>query len=108
MTQKIQNPAIQIPDTPQMTDRDYITDMLTTEKYLGVSYAVAEHEASHDSLYQIIHSVNNETSQMQRQLYDCMFKNGLYSVEAADAQQLQQSYQQHKGYESQFPYKTMN
>ncbi len=108
MNQKIQNPKIQIPTTTDMTDQDYITDMLSTEKYITVSYSIAEHEASHESYYQVIHQANNESSQMQRDLYEMMFKKGLYSLTATDPNQLQQSYQQHKGYENQLPYGNLN
>ncbi|WZY00572.1 spore coat protein [Bacillus sp. FSL W7-1360] len=104
MSKKIQNPAIPIPDTSNMTDRDFITDMLTTEKYITVSYAIAEHEASHTSLYETIHQISNESNQMQRRLYECMFQKGLYPLEAADTSKIQESYTQHVGYESQFPY----
>jgi len=78
--QKVQNPKIQIPTTTSMNDQDYITDMLTTEKYITVSYSVAEHEASHEAYYQTIHQANNEASQMQRTLYETMFRKGLYSL----------------------------
>ncbi len=33
-----------------MTDQDFITDMLSTEKYITVSYSIAEHEASHEAI----------------------------------------------------------
>ncbi|MFS0787694.1 spore coat protein [Shouchella sp. 1P09AA] len=102
--QKVQNPKIQMPTTTAMNDQDYITDMLTTEKYITVSYSIAEHEASHEAYYQTIHQANNEASQMQRTLYETMFRKGLYSLTPTQEASIQQSYQQHTQDKSQLPY----
>jgi spore coat protein CotF len=101
---KIQNPAVQVPKTPQMNDRDFANDMLATEKYMTASYAVALHEASHQHLYDDLLTIFNETQQAQRRLFELMFRNGWYSFDAETEQKIQQSYQQHTGYANQFPY----
>lgn len=101
---KIQNPKTQTPETPQMSDRDFINDQLTTEKYMTASYSTALNEASHENLYQDINQIFNESQNCQRQLFNLMFKKGWYSFDAADQQQLTQSYQQFSGYSNQFPY----
>jgi spore coat protein CotF len=100
--QKIQNPETQVPKTPQMNDRDFINDILTTEKYMTTAYTMALHEASHEGLYQDLLGIFTETQNCQRDLYDLMFKKGWYAIEAADPQKLQQSYQQFQGYTNQF------
>ncbi|WP_071460665.1 spore coat protein [Bacillus massilinigeriensis] len=102
--QKIQNPETKVEKNPQMNDRDFINDVLTTEKYMTGAYSTTLNELSHDSLYQDITSIFNETQDAQRSLYNLMFKKGWYSIEAADGQKLQQSHQQFQGYTSQFPY----
>ena len=101
---KIQNPKTQVPESPQMSDRDLINDQLATEKYMTDSYSTALNEASHEALYRDIHAIFNETQDCQRQLFNTMFKKGWYSFDAVDQQQLQQSYQQFTGYSNQFPY----
>jgi spore coat protein CotF len=101
--QKIQNPETQVPKTPQMNERDFINDLLTTEKYMTTSYSMALHEASHQGLYNDILTIFTETENCQRDLYNLMFKKGWYSTEAADQQKLQQSYQQFQGYTNQLP-----
>jgi spore coat protein CotF len=101
--QKIKNPETQVPKTPQMNDRDFINDLLATEKYLTTAYTMPLHEASHEGLYQDIMKIFSETQNCQRELYDLMFKKGWYAVEAADQQKLQQSYQQFQGYTNQLP-----
>ena len=101
---QIQNPETQIPKTPQMNDRDFLNDMLTTEKYMASSYGIFLNEASNQQLYQDMLNIFTETQNCQRELFNLMFKKGWYKLEAADPQKLQQSYQQFQGYTNQFPY----
>ncbi|MDC3418011.1 spore coat protein [Aquibacillus salsiterrae] len=100
---KIQNPETQVPKTPQMNDRDFINDMLTTEKYMTESYSTALNEASNQTLYQDLLKIFTETQNCQRNLYNVMFRNGWYSLETADQQKIQQAYQQFNGYTNQLP-----
>lgn len=102
--QKVQNPETPIAKNPQMNERDFVNDMLATEKYMTASYSTALNEASCQHLYQDISSVFNETQDCERNMYNLMFKNGWYSLEAADQQKLQQAFQQFTGYTSQLPY----
>ena len=106
--QPIQNQEAQVPKTPQMNDRDFTNDMLSTEKYMTDSYSTALNEASNEPLYKDLLSIFTETQNMQRELYDLMFQKGWYKLEAAEQQKLQQSYQQFKGYSNQFPYGNTN
>lgn len=101
---KIQNPETQVPKTPQMSERDYLNDMLTTEKYMSDSYSIAINEASHEELYSDLENVLTETQRCQRNLFNLMFKKGWYSFDAESGQTLTQSYQQFTGYKSQFPF----
>ncbi|ADU31694.1 spore coat protein [Evansella cellulosilytica] len=105
---KIQNPKTQHPETPQMTDRDFINDMLTTEKYMTDAYSVAMNEASHESLYTDIQENFIQSQQCQRKLFNLMFEKGWYSFDAEKQQTLQQSYQQFSGYQNQIPYAQNN
>ena len=68
--QKIKNPETQVPKTPQMNERDFINDLLTTEKYMTTSYSMALHEASHQGLYQDMMQIFSETQNCQRDLYN--------------------------------------
>lgn len=101
---KIQNPESQVPKTPQMNDRDFANDMLTTGKYMTDAYSTVLNEASHEQLYQDISQIAKETQDCQRNFYNLMFRKGWYSIEAAPQDKLQQSYQQFQGYSNQFPY----
>ncbi|KQL46215.1 hypothetical protein AN963_14685 [Brevibacillus choshinensis] len=104
---QIANPqSAQLPQVkgPQMNDRDYMNDCLTTCKYLADSLNVAVWEASHQQLHQDFLQILNETHQSQREAYELMFRKGWYKLEAAEQQKLQQTYQQFSGYSTQFPY----
>lgn len=107
-SQKIANPKTQVPETPQMTDRDYINDMLATEKNMTNAYSVALNEASHQSLYSDLQQIFTETQQCQRDLFNLMFEKGWYSFDAEKQQNLTQSYQQYSGYSTQMPYSQGN
>lgn len=89
---------------PEMNDRDFLNDGLATEKYLTDSLNVAVREASHQELYNDLVSILTESHQSARNLYNLMFQQGWYKLEAEDQQKLNQAYQQYSGYSSQFPY----
>jgi spore coat protein CotF len=91
---------------PQMNDRDYLNEILATEKYLTDSFNVAAREASNDDLYKDVMTVLTECHQAARDAFNLMFQYGWYKLEAEQQQQLTQSYQQFSNYSSQFPYGT--
>ncbi|MDX8044716.1 spore coat protein [Gracilibacillus sp. S3-1-1] len=100
---KVQNPEKQIPTTKSMNDRDFVNDMLATEKYLSQSYGNAMNEASNQVLYQDILHIFEDTQNCQRDLFNLMFKNGWYSLEEVSTQTSEQSYQQFQQYKQQLP-----
>ena len=104
MNQPIKNNEVSVPKTAEMNDRDFINDMLATEKYMTASYSTALNEVSNQTLYQDLATIFKETQDCQRRLFEVMFKNGWYSLEIADQQKMQQAYQQFSSYKSQFPY----
>ncbi|WP_349408417.1 spore coat protein [Pseudalkalibacillus sp. SCS-8] len=99
----IQNPQTNTPQTPDMNDRDFINDILATEKYMTDAYSTAMNEASHQALYQDISAIAKETQECQRNLFNVMFQKGWYSFDQAQPQALQQDYQKFTGYKQQLP-----
>jgi spore coat protein CotF len=89
---------------PEMNDRDFLNDGLSTCKYLTDSLNIAVREASHDQLHADMLQILVETHHSARELYNMMFQNGWYKLEAEEQQKLQQAQQQFSGYSSQFPY----
>jgi spore coat protein CotF len=90
--------------SPEMNDRDYINDALSTCKYLTDSMNIAVREASHEQLHQDLLQMLSETHQSCRELYNLMFQHGWYKLEAEEQQKIDQAYQQFNNYSSQFPY----
>jgi|SRR5699024_5911974 len=104
-SQKVGNPKTPTPQTPEMNDCDFLTDILSTTKYITSSYATALHEASNNTLYQVIKKIYDETQQSQRELYNLMFEKGWYQLEKAEQQKIQQAHVQYTAHANQFPYK---
>lgn len=90
MNQKIENPKVEVPETIEMNDRDYINDILETEKNMSDNLSIALNEASNNTLYEEIFSIFTETKNSQRELYNMMFKKGWYSLEKAEENKINQ------------------
>lgn len=90
MNQKVENPKVEVPETIEMNDRDYINDILETEKNMSDNLSIALNEASNNTLYEEIFSIFTETKNCQRELYNMMFKKGWYSLEKAEENKITQ------------------
>lgn len=104
---EIKNPQTgQLPKVkgPEMNERDFLNDILATEKYLSDNFNIFVREASHQSLHQNTLSILNETHTTARNLFNLMFEKGWYALTAAPDQEIQKTAQQFKNYESQQPY----
>lgn len=88
----IQNQETEISKTKEMNDRDYMNAMLETEKNMSVNMTIALNEASNEKLYEELFDIFKDIKQSQRTLYECMFKNGWYSLEKAEEQKITQTY----------------
>ncbi|WP_077213464.1 spore coat protein [Bacillus dakarensis] len=89
---------------PEMNDRDFVNDGLSSCKYLTDSLNIAIREASHEQLYSDYLQILQETHQSCRELYNLMFRKGWYKLEAEEQQKIDQAYTQFSNYSSQFPY----
>lgn len=89
---QITNPKTEVDENILMNDKDYLTDMLETEKNMRVNIAIALNEASNEELYNEIYSMYEEIATSQRQLFELMFKKGWYAVEKADTNKINTSY----------------
>src|SRR4051794_27166336 len=94
----IQNPMTQVPESPEMNDRDILSDALSSSKALSLGYVTAMNESSHDALYQMISGFLDDTSKQQRKFYDLMFQHGWYTLTAAQGSEISQVEQQYNTY----------
>lgn len=90
MNNKISNPKTEVPNTNQMNDKDYITTILSMEKQVVKNYAVAMTEASNNDLYNDYHDMFDDVCELQREIYNLMFKKGWYCLEVANDDKIQQ------------------
>lgn len=106
--QMIKNPESNVVSrvkNPSMNDRDYINDILATEKYLTDSFNTFVREASHTELYNDTKQILNETHDCTRDIFNVMFKNGFYSLQPEKAQAVQKAQKQFANYiNAQDPY----
>lgn len=87
-----------------VNDRDRMQDLLAQEKYLTTAYSVAMNEACQDQFWQVMKQNFDTCQQLQRQLFQLMFKKGWYKLPVADVQALQATLQQFQQYQTQLPF----
>lgn len=104
---ELKNPQTgQLPQTkgPEMNERDFLNDILATEKYITDNFNIFSREASNQVLHQQTMQILNESHQAARNLFNLMFKKGWYTLTAASQQEIQQTGQQFQNYQTQEPY----
>ncbi|MFP4016418.1 MAG: spore coat protein [Halanaerobiales bacterium] len=97
----IKNPEKNIVHSPEMNDRDYLNDILATEKYLTDAFNTFVREASHTELHNDVKTILNDTHECTRDIFNLMFKDGFYSFQGASGQEIQQAQQKFSKYISQ-------
>lgn len=81
MNNKISNPQVEVLQSSEMNDRDYLNTLLEIEKNMSNNLSIALNEASCDKLFNAEFLLFTETKGMARDLYDMMFECGWYSLE---------------------------
>ena len=90
MNNKISNAKVEVPTTTEMNDKDYLNSMLEIEKSIVKNYAVCLTEASNEGLYSNYHDMFDNACDIQREIYNMMFKKGWYSVDQAELAKINQ------------------
>lgn len=93
MNNEIKNPKIEVKAGMALNDKDYIGSLLSCLKEMNKNYTVALTEASNEQLYQEYKTMFLEYSQLQRDVYELMFKKGWYVLEKADDNKIITKYQ---------------
>lgn len=92
MNNQIKNEKIEVPTGMGLNDKDYLTCLNTTLKTLSKGYVVAMTEASNKSLYEVYKNIFLEISQLQRNVFEVMFRKGWYVLEAVDSNKINSKY----------------
>ena len=90
---QISNPKVEVPTGINMNDKDYINSLLSCLKEMNKNYTFAMTEASCENLYEKYKDVFQKISELQREVYEVMFRKGWYSLEKAEVQKINQKYQ---------------
>lgn len=93
MNNEIKNPKTEVKAGIDMNDKDYIGSLLSCLKEMVKNYTVALTEASNEQLYQEYKDMFLEYLQLQRDVYELMFKKGWYVLEKADNNKINSKYQ---------------
>lgn len=93
----LQNPETEV-QANIFNDRDILTNVLSYEKDNTSLYSTAMNEASNQQLYQTLFEIFTETQNIQRALYNLMFKKGWYSVDIENKNNLTDTYNQFNQY----------
>lgn len=90
---QISNPKIEVPTGINMNDKDYINSLLSCLKEMNKNYTTAMTEASCENLYEKYKMIFDNISELQREVYELMFRKGWYCLEKAEIQKIDQKYQ---------------
>ncbi|MGB9887113.1 MAG: spore coat protein [Moorellales bacterium] len=74
----------------QLSDKDILSDALTTQKYLVSSYNLAITEAANPQLRQDFMAIWQEEQNLHRQVFDAMSSRGWYQINSASPQDVAQ------------------
>ena len=84
MNNKVQNPKTEVPANSNMNDRDFLNDILESEKNMSVNYTYALNEANNEELFKRIYDMFIHIKETQRNLFELSFKKGWYTLEKAE------------------------
>ncbi len=81
---KICNPKIKLDYGLNMNDKDHITELLTLVKAMEKNTCVFMTECSNEILFKKIENIFNKYKDLQRDIYETMFRKGLYAMEPVE------------------------
>ena len=90
---EICNPKTEVPKGTSINDKDYMNSLLSSLKEIVKNYAVVLTEVSNENLYTAYKTMFEEYSNLQREVYEIMFKKGWYTLEKAELQKINSKYQ---------------
>jgi spore coat protein CotF len=80
-----------MPAKPNMTDREYMDDILLTSKVISNLYHYAVQESSTDELHYQFKDILNQSLEMQHQVFSLMQQKGWYNMQPAEQQKINQT-----------------
>lgn len=90
---QVSNPKTEVTAGIELNDKDYMASLLTCLKDMEKNYVIAMTEASCEALYQAFHNTFCKISELQRDVYELMFKKGWYTLEKAEVKKINNKYE---------------
>ena len=88
---KVQNEKVTVPTDLELNDENYLNDILMSLKALVTNYACALNEASNITYYNIVKSLLDEASLLQRDFFDALFQRGWYCLTKAEEKDINET-----------------
>ncbi len=90
---QICNPKVEVPKGLNLNDKDYIGSLLSCLKDMEKNYVIVMSEASNEDLYAIYKSIFLDLADLQREVYELMFRKGWYCLEQVQEDKIQKKSQ---------------
>lgn len=93
MNNQISNTKVEVPQGMNLNEKDYMNCLLSTLKEMSKNYVVALTEASNENLYREYKEMFDNCINLQREVFEAMFRKGWYALETAEAQKIDTKFQ---------------
>ncbi|MDO4963560.1 MAG: spore coat protein [bacterium] len=90
---KINNTKVDVPNGIKLNDKDYMNSLLSCLKEMVKNYSIALTEASNETLYSKYKEMFDTYINLQREVFETMFRYGWYSLEKLDSNKINEKYQ---------------
>ena len=91
MTSKVKMEETEVEQTQSMTDKDFLYDILSTEKDITTNTVSAITEASNRKLESMFLEIFDYCEAMQRDIYEMYWSNGWYELESAETKKIKEA-----------------
>lgn len=85
---KISNPKLEVEKGMNLNDKDYMTQLLSIVKAMEKNTTVFLTEASNEKLFSKIDKIFNSYKNLQRNIFESMFRKGFYELEAVEEKKI--------------------
>lgn len=89
---KVGNTVKQVPGGIELNEKDYCLCLLSSLKEMEKNYCLAMSEASNEWLYGIYKETMISVADLQRKVFELMFRNGWYQLESVEEKKLTDKY----------------
>lgn len=92
MNNKICNPNTEVPNGTKLNDKDYLNSTLSLLKDMEKNYVMVLTEVSNEYLFSKYNNMFDNIKNLQRDVYELMFKKGWYILEKAEENKITEKY----------------